>query len=129
MHLPPVLSEVSELYRLCSMKLYLIMTKLLQAAECQGILDQLDSQVTSNDGASLLFAAKEAILPRTSLQILDKALGTRVEHLFTRLKSLDCTTIKQLQLATLQRGFLHGTYSGHESLNWMQQKLKNNKQK
>ena len=94
---------------------------------------------------SLLFAAKEAILPRTSLQILDvisdlgtchqqngetvEAFGTRVEHLFTRLKSLDCTSIKQLQMATLQRGFLHGAYSGHESFNWMQQKLKNNEQK
>ena len=78
MHLPPVLSEASESYRLRSMKLYLIMTKLLQAAKCQGILDQLDSQVTSNDGVSLLFAAKEAILPRTSLQILDviSDLGT-----------------------------------------------------
>ena len=32
-------------------------------------------------------------------------------------------------MATLQRGFLHGAYSGHESLNWMQQKLKNNEQK
>ena len=32
-------------------------------------------------------------------------------------------------MATLQRGFLHGAYSGHESLNWIQYKLKNNKQK
>ena len=45
------------------MKLYLIMTTQLQAAECQGILNQLDSQVSSNDGVSLLYAAKEAILP------------------------------------------------------------------
>ena len=145
MYLPPVLSEALESYCLRSMKLYLIMTKLLRAAECQGILDQLDSQATSNDGVPLLSAAKEAILPRSSLQILDvlldpgtclqengetvEAFGTRVEHLSMRLKSLDCTSIKQLQMATLQRGFLHGAYSGHESLNWMQQKLKNNEHK
>ena len=71
MVLPPVLSEASDAYKIRSMKLYPIMTKLLQVAECQGILDQLDSQVTSNDGVSLLYAAKEAILPQTSLQILD----------------------------------------------------------
>ena len=64
-------SEASEAYRIRSMKLYLIMTKLLQAAECQGILDQLNSQVTPNDVILLLYAAKEAILPCTSLQILD----------------------------------------------------------
>ena len=57
-----------------------------------------------------------------------EAFGTQVEHFFTCLKSLDCTTIKQLQMATLQRGFLHGAYSSHISVNWMQQKLKNNKQ-
>ena len=45
-----------------------------------------------------------------------EAYGTRVEHLFTRLKNLDCTTIKKLQMVTLQRGFLHGAYSNHESL-------------
>ena len=145
MHLPPELSEASEAYRIRSMKLYLIMTKLLQVAECQGILDQLDSQVTPNDGVSLLFAAKEAILPRTSLQILDvlsdigsclqfngetvEAYSTRVQHLFTRLQSLECNTIEQLQMATLQRGFLHGAYLDHESLIWMQQKLKNNESK
>ena len=67
MRLPPDLSEASEAYRIRLMKLYLIMTKLLQVAECQGILDQLDSQVTANDGVSLLYAAKEAILPQTSL--------------------------------------------------------------
>ena len=98
--------------------------------------DQLDSQVTPNDGVSLLYAAKEAILPRTSLQILDvladigsclqlngktvESFGTRVEHLFTRLKNLECTTMKQLQMAILQRGFLHGEYSDHESLSYMQ---------
>ena len=80
------------------MKLYMIMTKLLQAAECRGILDQLDSQVTPNDGVLLLYATKEAILSRMSLQILDvlldigsclqlngetvESFGTRVEHLF-----------------------------------------------
>ena len=143
MHLSPILSEALESYRIRSMKLYLIMTKLLQAAKCQGILNHLDSRVTSNDGVSLLLSSKEAILPRTSLQILDvlsdlctchqengetvEAFRTRVEHLFTRLKSLDCTTIKQLQMATLQRNFLYGAYSGHKSLNWIQQKLKNNK--
>ena len=58
-----------------------------------------------------------------------ESIGTRVEHLFTRFKNLDCTTIKQLQLAKLQRGFLHGAYSNHESLNWRQQKLKNNEHK
>ena len=71
MILSPVLSEASDAYKIRSMKLYLTMTKLFQVAECQGILDQLDSQVTSNDGVSLRYAAKEAILPRTSLQLLD----------------------------------------------------------
>ena len=47
------------------------MIKLLQVAEYQGTLDQLDSPVTANDGVSLLHAAKEAILPQTSLQVLD----------------------------------------------------------
>ena len=70
-HLPLELSEISEAYRIQLMKLYLIMIKLLQAVECQGIHDQLDSQLTSNDCVSLLFAAKEVILPHTSLQILD----------------------------------------------------------
>ena len=49
-NLSPELLEALEAYLICLMKLYLIMTKLLQAAECQGILDQLDSQVTPNDG-------------------------------------------------------------------------------
>ena len=145
MVLPPVLSEASDAYKIRSMKLYLIMTKLLQVAECQGILDQLDSQVTSNDGVSLLFATKEAILPQTSLQILDvlsdvgsclqkngetvEAYGTRVEHLFTRLKNLDCTTMEHFKMATLQQGFLHGAYSEHESLGHVQTKLKNNESK
>ena len=53
----------------------------------------------------------------------------RTDYLFICLKSPNCTTIKQLQLVTLQRGFLHGAYSNHESLNWMQQKLKNNEHK
>ena len=145
MVLPPVLSEASEAYKICSIKLYLIMTKLLQVAEWQGILDQLDSQVTSNDGVSLLYAAKEAILPQTSLQILDiladigsclqsngetvESFGTRVEHLFTRLKNLDCTSMEHFKMATLQRGFLHGAYSDHESLGHVQTKLKNNESK
>ena len=109
MRLPPDLSEALEAYRIRSMKLYLIMTKLLQVAECQGILDQLDSQVTTNDGVLLLHAAKEAILPRTSLQVPDvladigaclqlngetvESFGTRVEHLFIRLKNLKYTTV------------------------------------
>ena len=59
--LPPNLSKASEVYRIRSMELYLIVTKLLQVAECQGTLDQLDSQVSPNDGVSLLYAAKEAI--------------------------------------------------------------------
>ena len=117
MVLPPELLEALEAYRICSIKLYLIMTKLLQAAECQGILNQLDSQVTPNDSVALLYAAKEANLPRTSLKILDvlsdigsclqlngetvESFDTRVEHLFTRLKGLECTTIAQLQLVTL----------------------------
>ena len=121
------------------------MTKLLQVAECQGILDQLDSQVTPNDGVSLLYAAKEAILPRTSLQILDvladigsclqspgetvESFGTRVEHLFPRLKTLDCTSMEHFKMATLQRGFLQGAYSDHESLEYVQTKLKNNESK
>ena len=62
--IPPDLLEASEAYRIRLMKLYLIMTKLLQVAESQGILDQLDSQVTANDGLSLLHATKEAILPQ-----------------------------------------------------------------
>ena len=135
--LPQELSKASDSYCLRSMKLYLIMTKLLQAVEyqgkCQGTLDQLDSQVTLNYGVSLLFATKEAILHCTSLQILDvlldtgfclqenggtvEAFGTQVKHLFTHLKSLDCTTVNQLQLLTLQRGFLHGAYFNHELLN------------
>ena len=66
MRLPPDLPLVLEAYCIRPMKLYLIMTKLLQVAECQGILHQLDSQVMANDYVSLLHAAKEAILPRTS---------------------------------------------------------------
>ena len=57
----PDLSKALEAYHIRSMKLYLIMTKLLQVAERQGILDQLDSQVSPNDGVLLLYAAKEAI--------------------------------------------------------------------
>ena len=145
MQLPSDLSEASEAYCIRSMKLYLIMTKLLQVAEFQGILDQLDSQVTANEGVSLLHAAKEAILSRTSLQVLDvlvdigaclqlngetvESFGTRVEHLFTRLKNLEYTTMAQLQMVTLQLGFLQGAYSDHESLGHVQTKLKNNESK
>ena len=109
-HLPPEISKASEAYRIRSMKLYSIMTKLLQVAECQGILDQLDYRVSPNDGVSLLYAAKEAILPCTSLQFryvlsdigsclqmngeTAEAYGTRVKNLFTRLKNLECTTIR-----------------------------------
>ena len=55
---PMELFEASEAYRIRLMKFYLIMTKLLQAGEYQGILDQLNSQVTPNDGVMLLYAAK-----------------------------------------------------------------------
>ena len=58
MYLPLELFEASEAYRIRLMKFYLIMTKLLQAGEYQGILDQLNSQVTPNDGVMLLYAAK-----------------------------------------------------------------------
>ena len=145
MSLPPVLLDALEAYKIRLMKLYLIMTKLLQVAECQGILDQLDSQVTANNGVSLLYAAKEAILPRTSLQVLDvlvdigsclqsngetvESFGTRVEHLFTCLKNLECTSTEHFKMATLQRGFLQGAYSDHESLGHVQTKLKNNESK
>ena len=145
MRLPPDLPLALEAYCIRSMKLYLIMTKLLQVAECQVIIDQLDSQLTANDGVSLLHATKEAILPRTSLQVPDvladigaclqlngktvESFGTRGEHLFIRLKNLECTTMEQLQMATLQRGFLQGAYSDHESLGHVQTKLKNNESK
>ena len=97
-YLPPELSKASETYHIRLMKLYLIMTKLLQAAECQGILDQLDSQVTPNNGVLLLFVATEAILSCTSsqtrevfsdigscLQLNDETIesfGTWMEHFF-----------------------------------------------
>ena len=55
-----------------------------------------------------------------------ETLGARVEHIFARLDSLKCTSIADLKLAVCQRAFLHGAYSKHESLNYMQQKLKNN---
>ena len=48
-----------------------------------------------------------------------EAYDTRVEHLFTRPKNHEYTTIKQLQMATLQRDFLHRAYSNHESLSSM----------
>ena len=119
------------------------MTKLLQDADCQGIFDQLVSTVTPNNGVSLLKQARDAILPRTTLQILDvladlgncqhengetvETLGARIEHIFARLDSLKCNSISDLKLAVCQRAFLHGAYSKHESLNCMHQKLKNNK--
>ena len=99
----------------------------------------------SNDGVSLLNAAKEAILPQTSLQILDLLAGigfclqsngetvesfsTRVKHLFTCLKNLDCTSMEHFKMATLQHGFLQGAYSDHESLGHVQIKLNNNESK
>ena len=145
MVLPPVLSEASEAYKIHLMKLYLITTKLLQVADCQGILDQLESQVTSNDGVLLKYAAKEAILPQTTLKILDvlayigsclqlngetvESFGNRVEHLFFRLKNLDCMLMKHFKMATLQHGFLQGAYLDHESLDYVQTKLKKNKSK
>ena len=143
--MPPVLLKASESYQIRSMKLYMIMTKLLQDVHCQRILDQVVSTVTPNDGVSLLTEARDAILPRTTLQILElivdlgnyqhengktvETLGVQVEHIFARLDSLKCTSINDLKLAVCQHAFLHGAYSKHESLNYMQQKLKNNKKK
>ena len=47
------------------------MTRILQDADCQGILGQLASMVTPNDGVSLLNEAWDAILPQIGLQILE----------------------------------------------------------
>lgn len=122
MYISFILSRTSETYRIRSMKLYLIMIKLLQDANCQGILNQHDFSVTPNDGVSLLCDAQDAILPQTSLQILDvlSDLGTCqqensetvetfdacIEHIFVRLKSLECTLIEDLKLAVCQQVFL-----------------------
>ena len=80
MYLPLVLLEASESAWIQSVKLYMIMTKLLQYANCQGILDQLVSTLTPNDGVSILMQARDAILPCTTSQILD-VLPDTVERL------------------------------------------------
>ena len=115
------------------------MTKLLQNADCKGIFDQLFPSLTTNNGVLLLIDAKDILLPRISLQILDvltnlgtchqedgetvEKFGAWIEHIFSRIKSFNYTTFDQLKVAYTLWGFLHSVYMNHESLSYIQQKL------
>ena len=121
--MPLKFRKAPEAYHIRWIKFFLIMTKLLKAAECQGILDQLDSQVTPNDGVLLLFAAKEAILPRISLQILYvlSDIGSTFKKMSKRLILLvrewsTCSLISRVLIVLLLNNYNWRHYSMDSSI-------------
>ena len=119
----------------------MILTQLLNNAKMDDIKRLLENQFATSNGMLILNAMRDAILPASSLKIVDLltelggcvhrnkdtvALGLdRLNHILTQIKDLGYVTIDDLRVAYAQRFFLHRAYSDIDSLKMLQDRLKN----
>ena len=117
-----------------------ILTELLHIKD-SNIVVSLRATSSTNNGAVLLDAICDFLLPLENMQILDvltnlgtcvqlngetvEGFSSRLENIFNRISKMGYTTMEQMKLAYHQRGFLKGAYSSHKSLSYLQDKLKN----
>ena len=138
-HVGPI-AEASEPYRIRSTTLSVILAQLLHDKD-SNIVVSLRATVSMNDGVRLLDSIREFLLPLANIQILDvltelgscvqsngetvESFCSRLENIFNRIAKMGYDNMDSLKMAFHQRGFLRGAYSEHESLLYLQQKIKN----
>ena len=118
----------------------MILTQLLNNAKMEDIERLLENQFATSNGMLILNGMRDAILPASSLRILDLitelggcvqknketvALGMdRMHHILNRIKDLGYETVEDLLVVYAQRFFLHGADSDTDSLKMLQDCLK-----
>ena len=138
-HVGPI-AEASEPYCIRSTTLSVILAQLLHDKD-SNIVVSLWATVSMNDGVCLLDSIRDFLLPLGNIQILDvltelgscvqsngetvESFYSRLENIFNRIAKMGYNNMESLKMAFHQRGFLRGAYSEHESLLYLQQKIKN----
>lgn len=100
----------------------------------------LENQFATSNRMLILNAMRDAILPASSLRILDLlielggcvhrnketvALGlNRMHHILNQIKDLGYETVEDLRVVYAQRFFLHGAYGDTDALKMLQDRLK-----
>ena len=118
----------------------MILTQLLNNAKMDDIERLLETKFATSNGMLILNGMRDAILPASSLRILDLitelggcvqknketvALGMdRMHHILNRIKDLGYETVEDLRVVYAQRFFLHGAYGETESLKMLQKQVK-----